>query len=123
MAYILLRALQDDVPETDLCGAQPGRALSVHPDWHAAILEARTSIPFMRSCSRVTPFSGTPTLYMLSKTSIRAKAIATRCISGVPPDAPRIQHIFPATINDEAAIRSDKETRNLHPNRPGKCQG
>jgi hypothetical protein len=27
------------------------------------------------------------------------------------------------TINDEAAIRSDKETRNLHPNRPGKCQG
>ena len=27
------------------------------------------------------------------------------------------------TINDEAAIRSGKETRKLHPNRPGKCQG
>ena len=27
MVYILLRALQDDVPETELCGAEPARAL------------------------------------------------------------------------------------------------
>jgi hypothetical protein len=27
------------------------------------------------------------------------------------------------TITDEAAIRSGKQTSNLHPNRPGKCQG
>jgi len=47
MAYILLRALQDDVPETDLCGAKPGRALSVKPEWHAPLLEALTSIPVM----------------------------------------------------------------------------
>jgi hypothetical protein len=48
MAYILLRALQDDVPETDLCGAKPGRALSVESEWHAPLLEAITSIPVMQ---------------------------------------------------------------------------
>ena len=47
MVYILLRALQDDVPETDLCGAEPARALKVSPEWHAPLLEARTSIPTM----------------------------------------------------------------------------
>src|SRR5215467_11144934 len=47
MVYMLLRALQDDVPETDLCGAKPGRALSVQPEWHAPLLEALTSIPVM----------------------------------------------------------------------------
>lgn len=48
MVYILLRALQDDVPEADLCGAQPGRALGVDPNWHAPLIEARTSIPLMQ---------------------------------------------------------------------------
>jgi hypothetical protein len=48
MVYMLLRALQDDVPETDLCGAMPGRALSVLPQWHAPMLEALTSIPVMQ---------------------------------------------------------------------------
>src|SRR5580658_3920738 len=47
MVYMLLRALQDDVPETDLCGAKPGRALSVQAQWHAPLLEALTSIPVM----------------------------------------------------------------------------
>jgi len=47
MVYMLLRALQDDVPETDLCGAKPGRALSVQPQWHAPLLGALTSIPVM----------------------------------------------------------------------------
>ena len=47
MVYMLLRALQDDVPETDLCGAMPGRALSVLPQWHAPLLAALTSIPVM----------------------------------------------------------------------------
>jgi hypothetical protein len=47
MVYLLLRALQDDVPDTGLCGAMPGRALSVQPQWHAPLLEALTSIPMM----------------------------------------------------------------------------
>jgi len=45
ISYVLLRALQADVPETDLCGAQPGRALSVSPEWHADLLPGLVSIP------------------------------------------------------------------------------
>ncbi len=47
MVYILLRALQDDVPQDDLCGAQPGRALSIHPTWHSLLIDGLTSIPVM----------------------------------------------------------------------------
>ncbi|WP_028225660.1 DUF1479 domain-containing protein [Paraburkholderia ferrariae] len=49
MAYILLRALQDDVAEDDLCGAMPGRALSIDPRWHAPLFEALSSIPKMEA--------------------------------------------------------------------------
>ena len=38
ISYVLLRALQDDVPEDDLCGAAPGRALGVSPEWHADLM-------------------------------------------------------------------------------------
>ncbi|MEM1287480.1 MAG: YbiU family protein [Pseudomonadota bacterium] len=47
MVYMLLRALQDDVPDDDLCGAAPGRALSCSPDWHAEMLEGLVSIPLV----------------------------------------------------------------------------
>ncbi len=47
MVYMLLRALQDDVAEDDLCGAKPGRALSIQPQWHGLLLDALTSIPVM----------------------------------------------------------------------------
>jgi hypothetical protein len=45
MAWMLLRALLDDVPADDLCGAQPGRALSASAQWHALLLEVEVSIP------------------------------------------------------------------------------
>lgn len=45
MVYVLLRALQDDVPADDLCGAQPGRALSINPQYHSLLLKAVSSIP------------------------------------------------------------------------------
>jgi hypothetical protein len=48
MVYILLRALQDDVPEDELCGAKPGRALSIQPEWHSLLLKGLTSIPLMQ---------------------------------------------------------------------------
>lgn len=48
MAYLLLRALQDDVPDDELCGAKAGRALSVTPGWHGLLLEALSSIPLMQ---------------------------------------------------------------------------
>lgn len=45
MAWMLLRALQPDVPEGTLCGAQPGRALGADPRWHAELLDGLVSIP------------------------------------------------------------------------------
>ncbi|NDJ12641.1 MAG: DUF1479 domain-containing protein [Acidobacteriia bacterium] len=48
LAYVLLRALQDDVPDTELCGALPGRALSVEKEWHGLLFDALTSIPLMQ---------------------------------------------------------------------------
>ncbi|AOK31485.1 MULTISPECIES: DUF1479 domain-containing protein [Burkholderia] len=48
MAYVMLRALQDDVPDDDLCGARPGRALSILPEWHALLLDALVPIPPMQ---------------------------------------------------------------------------
>jgi len=47
IAYLLLRALLDDVPEDSLCGAAPGRALSAAPDWHATLMPALVSIPLV----------------------------------------------------------------------------
>ena len=48
MVYILLRALQDDIADDDLCGAMPGRALSIKPEYHAPLFRALSSIPLMR---------------------------------------------------------------------------
>ncbi|MFN0111843.1 MAG: YbiU family protein [Blastocatellia bacterium] len=45
MAWLLVRALQSDVAPDDLCGAQAGRALAAHPQWHQALLKALVSIP------------------------------------------------------------------------------
>jgi hypothetical protein len=47
MMYVLLRPLQEDVPEDELCGAAPGRALSVNPQYHSLLIEALSSIPLM----------------------------------------------------------------------------
>ncbi|ATF91667.1 DUF1479 domain-containing protein [Cedecea neteri] len=47
MAWILLRALQDDVPEESLCEAKPGRALSINKEWHPLLLTGISSIPDM----------------------------------------------------------------------------
>jgi hypothetical protein len=43
--YLLLRPLAPDVPEDDLCGARPGRALSLVDQWHALLKPAITPIP------------------------------------------------------------------------------
>ncbi len=48
MVYILLRALQDDVADDDLCGAMPGRALSIKPEYHAPLFRALSSIAPMQ---------------------------------------------------------------------------
>lgn len=48
MAWILLRALQSDIAEDDLCAAAPGRALPVSPAHHAPLLRGLASIPHMQ---------------------------------------------------------------------------
>lgn len=45
MPYMLLRALQDDVLEDDLCGARPCRAMVISEQWHQLLLDAMVSIP------------------------------------------------------------------------------
>ena len=43
--WMLLRALQPDVPDGDLCGALPGRALGASAQWHPQLLAGLVSIP------------------------------------------------------------------------------
>jgi len=45
MAYVLLRALQDDVADDDLCGAVNGHALPISAKWHPVLLPALSPIP------------------------------------------------------------------------------
>lgn len=45
MAYILVRALLDDVPEDELAGAENGKALAISEEWHPLLMRARTGIP------------------------------------------------------------------------------
>ena len=45
MAYLLLRALQDDVADDDLCGAVNGQALPISERWHPVLMPALTPIP------------------------------------------------------------------------------
>jgi Protein of unknown function (DUF1479) len=40
MGYLLLRALQDDVADDDLCGAVNGQALPISGKWHSVLLPA-----------------------------------------------------------------------------------
>jgi len=44
MGYILLRALQEDVPEDELPLARPGRALGVDRQWHPELIDALVPI-------------------------------------------------------------------------------
>ena len=48
MAYILTRALLDDVPKDELCGSKLGKALSVNKEYHSLLLKGLISIPIMK---------------------------------------------------------------------------
>ena len=48
MGWMLLRALQDDITDEDLCGAAPGRAMVVSEAHHAKLLRAYVPIPKVR---------------------------------------------------------------------------
>jgi hypothetical protein len=48
MPWMLLRALQDDVPEDELCGAAACRAMMILKEYHGLLLEGYGSIPLMQ---------------------------------------------------------------------------
>jgi hypothetical protein len=68
--YMLLRAVQDDVPEDELCGAKVGRALHITKEWHSLLVAGKVPIPevapgdavFWHSdiCHAVGPINGGP---------------------------------------------------------------
>ncbi|MEC7357330.1 MAG: YbiU family protein, partial [Verrucomicrobiota bacterium] len=45
IGFLLMRALQDDIDDDDLCKALPGHALSATPEYHKDILGGLISIP------------------------------------------------------------------------------
>ena len=47
MAYILTRALMDDVPENELCESKVAKALSANTKYHSLLLKGLISIPKM----------------------------------------------------------------------------
>ena len=47
MGWLLLRALQDDIKGDDLCGAQPGRAMTISEEFHKKLLDVYIPIPFV----------------------------------------------------------------------------
>jgi len=49
MAWMLLRAMQDDIGDDDLCGASGGKALAVSEQHHAPLLRGLVSIPRMNA--------------------------------------------------------------------------
>ena len=49
MAWMLLRALQDDVPEDELCGAAACRAMLADKDYHGLLMRGYGSIPQMQA--------------------------------------------------------------------------
>ena len=48
LGWMILRALQADVADEDLCGATAGRALLCDPKWHQLALDGLCSIPQMQ---------------------------------------------------------------------------
>ena len=49
MAFILTRALMEDVNENELCDSKPARALSVNSKYHSLLLRGLVSIPKMNA--------------------------------------------------------------------------
>ena len=92
ISYVLLRALQDDVAETDLCGAAPGRALGVSAEWHPELMAGVISIPEVQPA---TPCSGTRTSAMPSATSTRAATTRASSTSARRPTVRRTARTCP----------------------------
>ena len=92
ISYVLLRALQADVPETDLCGARPGRALSVSPEWHSDLLAGLVSIPEVQPGDTV--FWHTDICHAVGDEH-RGQEYASAIYIGSAPDCPKNRAYLP----------------------------
>ena len=95
IAYVLLRALQDDVDEADLCGAAPGRALGVSPEWHPELTAALVSIPEVMPGDTV--FWHTDICHAVGDEHARPASTPASSTSDRRPTARRIAPIFPSS--------------------------
>jgi hypothetical protein len=105
MAYILLRALRDDVAEDDLCGVTPRQVLAVTEQWHPLLLRGYTVIPDLQPGDSVwwhcdlihgvQPVQNQqgwgnvmyiPAAPMCEKNAAYARAVAERFRAGESPD-------------------------------------
>ncbi|MEV0947410.1 DUF1479 domain-containing protein [Rhodococcus sp. NPDC049939] len=105
MAYILLRALRDDVPDDELCDVVPRRVLPVSDKWHPLLLRGLTVIPDLRPgdsvwwhCDLIHAVQSVenqqgwgnvmyiPAAPMCEKNADYARKVAQRFLSGASPD-------------------------------------
>jgi hypothetical protein len=92
IAYVLLRALQDDVPEDDLCGAAPGRALAVSAAWHPDLTAGLVSIPEVQPGDAV--FWHTDVCHAVGDTHA-GREYASVMYIGSAPDCPKNRAYLP----------------------------
>jgi hypothetical protein len=103
ICYVLLRALQEDVPETDLCGAAPGRALGISPEWHPALVAGLVSIPEVQPGDTV--FWHTDICHAVADRHSGAEYASVIYI-GSAPDCPKNRAYLPRQGEAFAAGRS-----------------
>jgi len=103
ISYVLLRALQDDVAEGDLCGAAPGRALGVSPEWHPELINGLVSIPEVQPGDTV--FWHTDICHAVSDRH-SGKEHASVIYIGAAPDCPKNRVYLPRQIDAFLAGRS-----------------
>ena len=103
ISYVLLRALQDDVPEGDLCGAAPGRALGVSPDWHKELIAGMVSIPEVQPGDTV--FWHTDICHAVGDKHA-GKEYASVIYIGAAPDCPKNRAYLPKQRDAFLAGRS-----------------
>lgn len=105
MAYILLRPLLDDVPDDELCGVTPRRALPINDTWHPLLMRGLSVIPDLKpgdsvwwhcdlihGVATVTDQQGwgnvmyIPAAPMCEKNAAYARKVAGRFAAGESPD-------------------------------------
>ena len=117
---MLLRALQDDVEEGDLCGAAPGRALGVSPEWHPDLIAAPGLDPEVMPGDTV--FWHTDICHAVGDEHAGSEYASVIYI-GSAPDCPKNRAYLPGTdaTRSSGAIRSRLRAHGLRSGLQGTC--